>query len=773
MNRHDFLIKYEKDLREGTISEDSSVIVPSSPISSPKMFDSGHIVEIKKSKGKIEKLAIVKPIRSKKLSVRCSSISLRPLPRNELIELKCPDKNPSKYGDKMFLFMLPRLKLTFSIIECEFSSNTQCVKDLFPNLSFVSYQKSPRPIKIVILSHQDLSNIYKKSKDALRDESQRDKTEDFEIILNESSISYVDSLFEGEKGKEDEEAGKEKESCEKSILKVITSDLFQSLEQSFVEDILVTCNNIALTQDNFTKDSLLSILLPHILPWMMKYPNNKFFLLWINILKNITLYEDYVPHIDRSSQVFSALRKNKSTFFLHVLSVLKNPTDSTTGKALISCLCFFANLSSIPSQAKKVRKNIKDDLLGSWFEMVKQKSKEDISGVRHWCRLVSMLYPGCSSHNFDEQMEWCKANGCQPEDYSKYFMWSKEKIKEFSKEIKKCANPETTSDLYKQHREDILFTFNSFKLKSEIKEQKERLKICVQCLRWFIRHFFSQEKIFLPIPDLNDLIDTFIDHLSRVEKVLEGDVDEEYCTICMCYTFKVKDKRDSFLPKISPSFHRILERGSKKKFGGDVTQHLLITLRNISNSPSSSTRSSILTLIKPYIKDWLRIYNSSKCYGHWMYILSKITLSNDETPNKSLCSEAWPLFHPVLDVVKIKFVGDKIVEDDHEYVLKFFSNLCCHPLLAVEISCYPSAAQEIYDKVKDLLDKWFTVFKKKKHKWGIKYWTKLISMFSTVPSLVPLISPKFDEDMQWCKENGCWDEVYSKYIENCNTELSE
>ncbi|GKT29743.1 hypothetical protein ADUPG1_014172 [Aduncisulcus paluster] len=219
----------------------------------------------------------------------------------------------------------------------------------------------------------------------------------------------------------------------------------------------------------------------------------------------------------------------------------------------------------------------------------------------------------------------------------------------------------------------------------------------------------------------------------------------EYWISYKIYTHKVHDKRDSFLPKISPTFQRILERGSKEKLGGDVVLGLLITLANISNFRSSSTRSSIFTLIKPYIRDWLRIYNDSKCYGQWMLILSFITLSSDgSTPNKSMCSEAWPLFHPVLDVVKREFVGDKIVEDEHEWVLWFFSHLCCDPAHAVEV----------YDNVKDLLDGWFTVIKKEEHEWGIKFWSRLISMLSTVPSLVPHISPKYDADMVWCKNNG-------------------
>ncbi|GKT22526.1 hypothetical protein ADUPG1_012146 [Aduncisulcus paluster] len=328
--------------------------------------------------------------------------------------------------------------------------------------------------------------------------------------------------------------------------------------------------------------------------------------------------------------------------------------------------------------------------------------------------------------------------------------------------IKKSPDSESTSKLYHEHRDEFLSVFLAFQSKSKIEEHKREIVLCVQCLQWFVQHFISGNDIYLPIHDLNDLIDTFIGHLSRCEEVLERDVDEEYCGICVNYTFKVKDKKDSFLPKISPTFQRILERGSKEKLGGDVALDLLKTLRNISYSPSSSTRSFILILIKPYIRAWLRIYNDSKCYGEWMLILSTITLSSDNsTPIKSLCSEAWPLFHHVLDVVKREFVEDKIVGDDHEHVLRFFSHLCCDP----------SHAVEIYDNVKDLLDDWFMVIKKKQHYWGIKYWSRLISMFSTVPSLVPHISPKYDTNMVWCKKNGGWSEDYSKYMGSTESKI--
>ncbi|GKT29708.1 hypothetical protein ADUPG1_014149 [Aduncisulcus paluster] len=547
------------------------------------------------------------------------------------------------------------------------------------------------------------------------------------------------------------------------LSKILTLGISQKLENSFIEDILITCRKIAFAEDNSTKDSLLSILRPHIFPWMRRYPDKKFFLHWTNILKNITLDKDNErPHEGRSSQLW---------FVFHpVLDVIKD-TDSKgvtfDDEAIVRCLLFFAHLSCIPSQAIEIHECIKDDLLDSWFEMVKKKKeeKDDSAGVKYWYYLIYMLSEIPSivpqlSPKFDDEMYWCMKNGGWRNYYSRYLgncFASLKKWKELIDSIEKCADSESTAELFDEHRDEIISVFLEYQSKSEIEEHKKEIILCVQCLELFVRHVISGNEIYLPIPDLNDLIDTFIDHLSRVDQVLEDDVDEEYCRICVNYTFKVQDKKDSFLPKISPSFHRILERGSKKKFGGDVTQHLLITLRNISNSPSSSTRSSILTLIKPYLKDWLRIYNDSECYGEWMIILSKITLSSDdETPNKSLCSETWPLFHPVLDVVKREFVGDKIVEDDREEVLRFFSNLCCDPLHSLEI----------FDNVKDLLDEWFETIKRKEYQWGIIFWSNLISVFSTIPSLFPQICPKFDANMEWCKNNGALWGDYSRYLSN-------
>ncbi|GKT29684.1 hypothetical protein ADUPG1_014135 [Aduncisulcus paluster] len=503
--------------------------------------------------------------------------------------------------------------------------------------------------------------------------------------------------------------------------------LSEKLEDSFVKNILQTCRNIALAKDDPTKNSLLSILLPHILPWMKKYPDKKFFFLWMNIMKNITLDKDNIqPQKDRSSQLW---------FVFHsVLAIIKDTASkgiTFDDDAVICCLLFFGNLSCIPSQAIEVHDCIKDGLIDSWFEIVK-KSGEDANsqGVKYWSKLISMLstvpslVPQLSPKY--AKMEWCKNNGGWSGDYARYLdnyplmKWSK-----LVEAIMKCPDSESSSILYHKHRGDILSVFLASQSKSEIEEHKREIVLCVECLRRFAGHDVDETEIYppigsiyLPIPDLNNLIDTFIDHLSRVEEVLEEAIDEEYCSICIDYSFEVRDKRDCFFPKILSTFHRILERGSKKKLNDSIVLKLLKTLKNISFSPSTSTRSSILTLIKPYVKDWLRIYNDRKCFGQLISILSQITLSSD---------------------------------------------------------CDPSNALVIYDNIKDLLDGWFEVMKRKEYELGINFWSKLISMFSTVPSLVPQLSPKYDAKMLWCREK--WDSYFSlrsyyQYLSNIYSFIS-
>ncbi|GKT31901.1 hypothetical protein ADUPG1_006220 [Aduncisulcus paluster] len=370
------------------------------------------------------------------------------------------------------------------------------------------------------------------------------------------------------------------------------------------------------------------------------------------------------------------------------------------------------------------------------------------------------------------------------------------KWSELVENIEQCPDSESTSKLYHKHRDDLLSVFFASQSKSEIEEHFYILRKCYRCLWLFIQHehWDGSIVIYLPIPDLNDLIDTFIDHLSRIQSMSEKSFDDEYCMICMEYSFL--NKYDTFLPKIIETFNRIFERilkiepskgeseeDEKERKGETKSRQqdcyvfdsnsspwfcceysdqtilicMLNTLRNISNSFSFQVKHTLISLFREYMPFWCRILAcqikgmkmvKSSFLSACCVILSRVTWSNeDNLPNKSLCSEAWPLFHPVLDIVKREFVGDKIVEDDHEYVIQFFSNLCCDPLHVLEV----------HENVEDLLDEWYltidTIKKRRKRKNRvqrtvlsriIKNWCQFISILSSNESIIPLLSPKYD-----------------------------
>ncbi|GKT33377.1 hypothetical protein ADUPG1_007306, partial [Aduncisulcus paluster] len=818
------------------------------------------------------------------------------------------------------------------------SFNSSLYKQSFPQFTtiFGKFATSPSAITsnrdLFVLCFECLS-LFVKHKVT----KEEDGEEDIEVILDKSSIKKIIDSFlpqmikvesvlrmNGEMAKEEEEEEEEEEVEQKKLAifpqfysllsKILTLGEYKKLENSFIEDILEICRKFSYSHRNSTKDSLLFILLPHILPWMRKYPDKKFFLHWTNILKKITLDEgSKLPHEGRSSQLW---------FVFHpVLDVIKD-TDSKgvtfDDEAIVCCLLFFANLSCIPSQAIEIHECIKDDLLDSWFELIKERKEEDDSmGIIYWSRLVSILSDlSTISHQlspkFDDKMKWIYNDSecygewmfilskitlssddetpdkslCSEawplfhpvldvvkrefvgvnivkddhERFLKFFSnlccdlshaieiyhyvedlldgwfeaikknrrqrrkrmktkfniveirrgivnWSmlisnlsslvsivpqislnyydemywchkrggsfltyKQYVCRYYPSLKKwvdligvikgsltsnntdSSEYETLSKLYDKHRDEILSVFLAHQSKSEIEEHKRELSICFRCLRLFVCSRFH----CLLIPVVDNIIDTFFDHLSRVEVVLKDYVDEYFLRILQHYSdflcLEIELIKRPLLFKIIHSFQRFFERGIKGNLEDNIALYLLHTLRNISFLPLIYTKSSILTLIKPYIRHWLRIYNDSKCFEHWIYILSNITSSSDnETPDKSLCSEAWPLFHPVLDVVKREFEGEKIVGNNHEEVLHFFSNLCCDPAHTIEV----------YDNVKDLLDEWIIVIKRGDPGWfecGYGNWGKLISMFSTVPSLVPLISPKYDVKMM---ESRFFDRYFS------------
>ncbi|GKT28939.1 hypothetical protein ADUPG1_014060, partial [Aduncisulcus paluster] len=162
------------------------------------------------------------------------------------------------------------------------------------------------------------------------------------------------------------------------------------LEDTFILDLLELCRSLGFTTSNSVKNSLLSLLRPHILPWMMmkkkeKHSDKKIFFVWVHILKNLCLdNKNIFGDKDRSSQLW---------FMFHpVLDMIKNSASkgiSFDDESIAPCLCFFSNLSCIPSQAIEVHDCVKDDLLDRWFEVVREQN--DCMGIQYWCSLICAL----------------------------------------------------------------------------------------------------------------------------------------------------------------------------------------------------------------------------------------------------------------------------------------------------------------------------------------------------------------------------------------------
>ncbi|GKT35202.1 hypothetical protein ADUPG1_008408 [Aduncisulcus paluster] len=555
-------------------------------------------------------------------------------------------------------------------------------------------------------------------------------------------------------------------------------------EDPIIEDILDLCRNIIFVQHDPTRDSFLSLLLPHILPWAQKYPDRKFFLLWIDILKNITLDKDNsLPHEERSSQLW---------FMFHpVLSMISDISPKNMPfihEAISPCLCFFASLSSIPAQAEEVYDHTKD-LLGGWFEVVKEKkdTDEDRLGIKYWCRLISYFssVPSLIAHispKFDADMEWCLENtyyisSSYYDDCVRYMCNCNPSLSKWGDLInsimRKCLSATSTSRLYNEHNGDILSTFQKYQSKCEVIEHKTEIVLCCQCLRLFMHHVVSETKILLPVYDILKLIGMFIEHLSRLVVDLEGRLDEVYCLICCEYTHAVVEYPESFLLYSSQAFQSILKRRCTN-IHMDNNRTVLLNLfeifQNISCAKSLISKQFILNIFKDCIEEILLFMKKSDksqyLIQRWILVLVNITSNEEYSPIKSLCAEVWPLFHSIYDVICVHddhITADKFIEISS--ILHFFSHLCCDPLHAVEV----------YDTIKDRLNIWFESIKTAKDDiiQPIRQFSRFLSVLSSVPSLIPKISPRYDDAMKWCKDNGDIDNYYYIYLENCYPSLKK
>ncbi|GKT27295.1 hypothetical protein ADUPG1_013745 [Aduncisulcus paluster] len=517
------------------------------------------------------------------------------------------------------------------------------------------------------------------------------------------------------------------------------------------QDLLITLCNFSYSPSSSVKFSLLALIESHFKDWLSFYQDNEHIRYWLTVFNNITW----------STEAKSPIKEvclEAWPLFYDVLDLLKKyvEEEQESGQTLEEILGFFANLCCVETHIIDVYENVKD-YLDVCLGYIKQPYSEN--ECMNLFRLMSLFYsiPAIIPHlspKFDLLIEWYRKN-IDVKDGSTdgiQFMKAKQGIAKWEdliQRIKSTHNQQLVSNLYHSSRKFLIELFSNAKSKSLIIENKEEILLGFKCLVLLVEHWNQKVDITISLPtlDICDVGSVFLSDLSRIAQVIGREVDK-------------MAKDTSFLPKISSTFQSILERGTEEKcvVSQHVTASLLATLTNIANSSALSNRSSLLILIEPYVKDWLDICKGTIHVGQWMNILSKITWANETcSPNEFLCTRSWGLFPCVIDFVRKEFVGENIHVNTHEYVFLFLANLCCNRLHAIEI----------YDNIKDLLDGWFETLKIQKHPWGIKYWAELISRLSSVPSLVPLLSPKYDANMKWCKENNAWESSSLLFFESC------
>ncbi|GKT34923.1 hypothetical protein ADUPG1_008186 [Aduncisulcus paluster] len=340
--------------------------------------------------------------------------------------------------------------------------------------------------------------------------------------------------------------------------------------------------------------------------------------------------------------------------------------------------------------------------------------------------------------------------------------------------IKSSRDCDSISKIFYEYRDyflSIIFAFDSM----HIQQYKSVMIQCFNCLNWMIQHS-SPDCIFLPISPLISLIDSFIQHISRIHLKSEEIFDSQFLEI-IYYIISNCSRHvqqapvplidsigyiyEEVIMKCIPNFHAIFRRGCVIKYVGDPSYHLFQSLNTIAEF-SYKLRGSILSLIKPYVKDWLQLYD--KIQGKIFKVLVNCSSpSKDSDDNFGCCSLKSGIFEDSWSILPIvvKFFNDQfismdqnghisqispdILSQDRDYVIQFFSNLCFDSTHTVKV----------FEVIRNILSCFTKVLRRRYIKnCGIE---KLFFLLSSVSSLIPELSPKYDDFMQWCLENCGFD----------------
>ncbi|GKT32819.1 hypothetical protein ADUPG1_006881 [Aduncisulcus paluster] len=297
------------------------------------------------------------------------------------------------------------------------------------------------------------------------------------------------------------------------------------------------------------------------------------------------------------------------------------------------------------------------------------------------------------------------------------------------------------------------------KIARSIKEY-ERNNNVIECL-------FKLISMFPAVPELIPYIAGKYDEIVEWYHSDDGSVNEMYekylTEVCASRYFIEHDSR---LKELSDDIETITKKSMDSEEPLKLYPEHKEIIEELAKENSYFIRLPLLTLIKPFIINRLKSPDYSGLFSSdlsWSFILVKITkpqhyhlcshhISNSPgwAPRswicypKALCSEAWSLFHPFIT----RFAGE----------FKRFSTFCSNILEYFANLCYDSShAIEVFESIKDYLDLWFERIVdgyKLRHKTDPIRWSILFALLSTNSSLIPYLSPKYDETVIWSTWNN-------------------
>ncbi|GKT28206.1 hypothetical protein ADUPG1_000503, partial [Aduncisulcus paluster] len=324
-------------------------------------------------------------------------------------------------------------------------------------------------------------------------------------------------------------------------------------------------------------------------------------------------------------------------------------------------------------------------------------------------------------------------------------------------------------DLFDNYRDALGYIFDAYQFDSLIIKHFEEIVLCCECMNEIIVQITSDEfKSQFSIAHLNIIVSALLDHISRSEKVLaeascedfdNGRVTEILCNILFRFASKTKIHPHFFRQSIAPTLKSLLERGGRVQLFRNAPLYLLKSLKLFSISPS--LKDQLLALLGPCFGNWVNLNHGNECDGLLMIILANISQPELRTTSLTF-SKIQNLFVSIIDTVEECFTGGWIVAgESHTSILEFFSNVIRLYIAHADVNTL-----EVYYRIRGLLDGWFSIIKGVEHVEGAVLWSKCIATLSSSSALLPLLSPKHDEDMKWCKERGC-EHQYLEYQNQC------